>query len=313
MLDPAEGPPSAPTTASQASRQPVTGQTADNANRDEPTPTISPPVVTFMPLIVEGDPNANDHLRELNEQISSEGVTVDVAKILIANRNVLNIPGALQQTAWTTLASHYGFEPSSSGFMSENDHHRDISAAVDLEKFDVDPSAAIIEYRKHHWAEELGPFSEQFVRENSVSFAAFADVAMAAVISKKAGELTAEAEAEKQRILDMTPEEWEEYRQGIRWSQSGRASDVFREKTYVVEEILKVTRHVDGLYFIKTEKWDDVLTLFSGLQIAQQLYEKSELRKLEYGDFTTAMLLGGRQLALHRGNVLIPKDTQSSK
>ncbi len=261
-------------------------------------------VVGFIPPVQDRlTDQSRAWLAGINASIANGVVTVDASKSLVANLNVLIMPPVIEEQVWSTLASHYGLTPNTSGHSAEIDHHRDIRAAVDLERFDLDPHTAIAEYKAHQWVEELTPFLEtpSYARHlDNLRFGVFADAVKTAVAAKKAHELRADLPAWRIRmyILDMQREQ-----QGGFGHSHPFAEEADRKK--FISELLASTRRVDGILFMDKDKWDDLLGLFMSTQTAQQLDQSSGIRVLR-----DSISLGRREV-ISAANVLIPKEKES--
>ena len=255
--------------------------------------------VSFYPRYEErlGE-DAKRWLATVNIALRNQGVTVDVSKTLVLNQEALNIPNPTKAGVVATLSNHYGLEAIKGDSLP---HIYNLKAAVDYEKFDVDPFTAIAEYQGYDWKGELAPFSERIPEHLNLSFNTFADVNKAAVILSKGVELAQEAVAKRQIILDMTPEKWDEYRRGIRWSQSGRAKDIFREDMFVVEKVQDSTRIMSHLYFVREDRWNDMLLHFMELPSTLQLDHNSQLASISYMELALSRV----QLSIDR--LLVPK------
>ncbi|GEM_PF-3377774 len=245
-------------------------------------------------------------LAGINASIANGVVTVGASKDLVANANVLIMPPVIKEQVWSTLASHYGLTPGTSDFRAEIDHHRDIRAAVDLERFDLDPHAAIAEFQAHQWANELTPFLESpsYAKYlGNLGFRVFADAVKTAVAAKKAHELRADLPAWRIRmyILDMQREQ-----QGGFGHSHPFAEEADRKK--FIAELLASTRRVDGMLFTDKDKWNDLLGLFMSMQVAQQLDQNSDIRVLHPNSISL-----GRREDVSVANVLIPKEKVSSE
>lgn len=265
--------------------------------------------ISFYPKYEERvDDKAKQWLTAVNEHLRTEGLTVDVAKGLLINRHALNIPSEIQLGVDHSLSSHYGLTGSDTddGFGKLN-HSMDLAAAVDYERFGIDPLIAIQEYKGTNWQESLSPYAQYQPSSFDIGFRGFAETSRAAVVAKKGNIFTSEAIGKSERIKNMSPKEWEEYRHGTRWSQSARAQEVLREGVSISEKIMEPTRSVYGLSFIKKEMWNEVLKYFLSFRSTQLLDENSHLRKMTVFDF----MLGQVHLSIEQ--LLLPKDQKESK
>ncbi|MBI4097113.1 MAG: hypothetical protein HY428_01740 [Candidatus Levybacteria bacterium] len=87
-------------------------------------------------------------LEEINQRLKRESeITVRSAKDIIFNRDLLQIPKPTRTTARRVLAAHYGFadetDPVAASYLEE-----DLTAAIDYERFGIDPSLPLAEYKK---------------------------------------------------------------------------------------------------------------------------------------------------------------------
>jgi hypothetical protein len=206
-------------------------------------------------------------LADINKRLKLDGVTPDIAKAIIINTNAIYVPPDTQAEVWSKLASHYGLPLVGPGAVNEIAYQNDIHAAVDLERFDIDPHAAIAAYKTHQWVNELGPFLEdpyyeQYVR---IDFHSFVGTAKAAVTFKKANEL----------MKDVP--QWT-----LRWLEAHHTNTlVLREfeerRRSMIDKILTGTKFVNGISFIDKNKWNDMLTMFLATPIAQLLDQNSEI------------------------------------
>lgn len=249
---------------------------------------------------------ARKWLASINAMILSQGLALEAAKGIFDNRHALSIDDESLAEVTRELAIHYGFDASEAMGKLRLDLEKDIKSALMFEQFDVDPFMAITEYKADNWIEKLAPYSRYIEPREPIRFSTFAKACKAAVVSTKATELSQEADTERDRILTMPTQEWDEYRSGIRWSQSGRAEDVYRSLMYVVKQVYAITNPIDGLFFVKQDKNAEMLdNLFMPLQTAQALNQNSQLVDIKPTDFTI------RNRHIHLDNVLKLKPKNS--
>lgn len=262
--------------------------------------------LAFTPRAEEGvGDEARKWLASINAIILSQGLALEAAKGIFFNQHALSIDDKDLAEVTSELANHYGFDVSEAKGNKRLELQGDVQSALEFEQFEVDPFKAITEYKTHNWTDELIPYSEYKSRE-PIRFSTFSKACRAAVVSIKATELSQKADGERDRILAMSTQEWNEYSEGIRWNQSARAQDVHRDLMNVVKQVLGTTKYIDGLFFIKQDKKDDMVrSVFRPLQTVQALNQNSQLVDIEPIDF----MMGNRNL--HLGNVLIPKPNNS--
>lgn len=207
-------------------------------------------------------PEANNeaNLGKQEPKAGENSVSLDEAKKLVKGPEIFRRPPDQQRAIWDSLASHYGLtqQPSkpdesiSTISLREGIFKDGIRAAVKLEDLGINPFDAINEFHSHQWKDELGPFvarlgslGEPLAFDSALaslerySFSKFASDVESTVRYKKAYDLKVEAERERERILKMTPSEWDDYRKGLRWDREGRANEVYQETVKGLERDLK--------------------------------------------------------------------------
>jgi len=258
--------------------------------------------LSFTPRMAEvvGD-DARQWLASMNAIILSQGVALEAAKGIFFNRYALSIDDEDLAEVTSELANHYGFDVNEAKGNKKLELQRDVQSALEFEQFEVDPFMAITEYNAHNWIDELTPYSEYKPRE-PIRFSTFSNSCRAAVVCIKATELSQKADVERDRILAMSTQEWNEYSNGVRWSQSARAQDVHRELMHVVKQVSDTAKYIDGLFFVKQDKREDMVrNIFKPLQTVEALNQNSQLIDIKPIDLMM------RNKSLHLGNVLIPK------
>lgn len=213
-------------------------------------------------------------LDAIKAELQEKGAAPDAAKFLLVNRNFLNIPDSIMDSCRTTLADHYRLKKET---VDRFGLLKDVIACVELERFRLDPAVALKEYGQTQWQEKLVPYAE-YQGAAKMSFADFVDSCKAAVVCQKGKELEKQANDEAKRILAMTPQEWDGYCKGERWSQGAHAADVKRERLFIAETVSKLARSAGSLFFVRSEQREGILTeLFSKFQTAQSLGKNSEV------------------------------------
>lgn len=261
--------------------------------------------VTLLPDHARGaKPEIIQWLDTVNAQLGTQGVTTELAKGLIINRNVLYVPEDVMEQVRQILAAHYGLLNEDQSELGKLQHRLDLAAATNYERFKVDPFLAIQEYQQTPWKKALAPFSGY--GNSGIRFCTFADAVKAAVVRKKGKELAIDAVQRTQRIANMTPEEWNNYRAGIRWSQSAHAQDVLRESLEIAERVIGTTNFVRHLYFIKKACWEEALGFFLSFSSSQLLDRNSGL-EIRPTDFLAGDLMGGGRRHLSTDLLLTPK------
>ncbi len=244
-------------------------------------------------------------LQEINSRLQEGDIAVDIAKDIYKYRDSLNIPSGTKTAVTDILIAHYGLPTEYTSFFKEIEVQKDLAAAIGLEDFHIDPIQTVAEYTARNWTETLRPYAT-YVPNSGVRFHGFVNGCIASVVHRKTTELAVAAATEKERILQMSQDEWYAYCQGVMWSQSGRANDIYRELMTVVEAIAAPTKHIDGLTFLHKDKIESALQdIFGPLETTIALDQQTRLASITYADI--AMNLQGRAtVVLH--NILQPKE-----
>lgn len=250
--------------------------------------------------------DAHQWLSGLNAMIQGQGLVVDTAKGILVNRDVLDLPESVRASAQALLLAHYGLPVEDQNPTSQIEETRDILAAIELERFGLNPREAIVEFNRINWIGLLQNYSRYSVTAVP-RFRTLTEGCKGSVVLKKADILAREAEAKRDTILGIDKGDWEEARAGVKWSQTGFAQDRHREEMEIVGEYRNVAISVDHLYSVGRDRLEEVLRdVFGPLETSVQLDNNTDLTPLNYFQITLGKDMG-RGVNLHIGNVLVPK------
>lgn len=186
-------------------------------------------------------------LAEINSSLAS-GVKIPIAdmKGLLQLRHGLNITDSRRALLREELGKHYGFSPlqPSNDVQEPFRYDDDIAVAIDLENYMIDPRQALAEYQTVNWNQELEPYKNPVrgLATPPFRFSQFVAEIKSAIVYKAIDKRRARLNAEADRILAMSPDEWNEYRAGIRYAQEPYAEELRSNGLNHYDNLERVTR-----------------------------------------------------------------------
>jgi hypothetical protein len=241
--------------------------------------------------------------------LEEHGIDTDAAKALFVNESVLNIPDSVRDSVQRTLTSHYGL---SAERVDKPSVREDIGACIDLEKFGVEPAMALKEYEETDWRATLDPYRVSHMRGSGYSFSRFVEACKAAVVYQRSEQRREEAKAERERIMSLSVAEWEELRQGVKWSQSGYAMDKEREILGVAGQMRKAAKTTQGLISIDEKKLGEAIRdKFMGFATTKAIQEGSTVKAPNYYDLILSSMTRRGELEVDDLLQPAPRESQA--